>query len=73
MIDLPAPVSPVSTLKPGVNSISSCSIVAKLVTLRSLSMAMSETPPFRVAPFGLPKLTVTFCAHAKAASRCGER
>ena len=29
-------------------------MVAKLVTLRSLSMAMSETPPFRAMPFGLP-------------------
>ena len=43
MIDLPAPVSPVSTLKPDPNSMSSCSMVAKSVTLRSLSMAMSET------------------------------
>ena len=54
MIDFPAPVSPVSTPKPGASSISSCSMVAKFVTLRSLSMAMSETQPFRAMPFGLP-------------------
>ena len=45
MIDFPAPVSPVSTLKPGDSSISSCSMVAKLVMLSSLSMTMPGDPP----------------------------
>ena len=47
MIDLPAPVSPVSTVQPGNNSSSSCSVVTKL---RSLSMTMFETIPPRLVP-----------------------
>ena len=40
-------------------------------------MAMSETTPSEqcplvAVPFGLPKLTVAFGAHANAASRYGE-
>ena len=72
MMDLPVPVSPVSTLKPGANSISSRSMVAKLVTLRSRSIALFKKRACQVGPSGPLVLVVVLVTPAKEGARCAE-